>query len=319
MAKKSKIIIAFILLALMIFASILPIKSLAANENDLSDKMIVIKESDDKYLVYFEGLSDTDFTFALTKALDAENMSYINSIKDNSGNSIAYLDAGNLSLFFETLQGPTYISVKSADGKTLMEGEISISDAKTVQELKGIENLTKTITVESSAEDEKIKINGTEGADYYYQFYAPGSSEEYNKLLSLVNKISKFNDSTDMFTKLQSYSELEDVYSTLVSNLNDEDWVKAENLEITKPYGAKEDDQYVLWLKDSNGNMDVQFLTAYEKEITLVDEEQKTEEVTVALPVTYDNMTGLFVALAVVVLAIVVILAIKIISKKRRA
>ena len=122
-----------------------------------------------------------------------------------------------------------------------------------------------------------------------------------------------------MFTKLQAYCELEDVYNSLVSNLGDDNWTKAENLEITKPYGAKENEQYVLWLKDSNGNIDVQFLTAYEREVTIVDEVEKTEEVTVSLPVTYDNMTGLFIALAVVVLAIVVIIAMKIISKKRKA
>ena len=317
MAKKSKIIIAFLLLALIIFASILPIKSLAANTSD--SNMVVIKEWDDKYLVYIDGLLDENFKFAFTKALDAENMNYLDSIKDNNGNNIAYVDADSVSRFFE-IDGDTYICVQNAEGTLVNAGEkININNAKTIQELKSIENLTKTITVESSAEDEKITINGTEGTDYYYQFYAPGSSEEYNKLLNLVSEISKFNDNTDMFTKLQAYTELEDVYNTLVSSLKDEDWAKAENLEITKPYGAKEDEQYVLWLKDGNGNIDVQFLTAYEKEVTLVEEEQKTEEVKVALPVTYDNMTGLFIALAVVVLAIVVILAIKIISKKRRA
>ena len=90
-------------------------------------------------------------------------------------------------------------------------------------------------------------------------------------------------------------------------------------MEITKPYGAKEDEQYILWLKDSNGNVDVQFLTAYEKEVTLVEEVEKTEEITVALPVTYDNITGLVIALAVIVVAIIAIIAFKLISKKRRA
>lgn len=317
MAKKSKIIIAFLLVLIML-ASILPIKSLAA-ETTNSENMVVVKENDDQYLIYVEGLLDEDFEFAFTKALNADNMHYIPSIKDNDGNSIAYVDSVTASYFFE-VEGDTYILIKDADNQMIIDGEkISIDNAKTVQELKTIENLTKLITVESSAEDEKITINGTEGTNYYYQFFVPDSSEEYTKLLNLVDKVSKFNDSTDLFTKLQSYTQLENVYNTLVSKLNEEDWKKADNLEITKPYGATEDEKYVLWLKDSNGNIDVQFLTAYEKEVTLVDEVKKTEEITVALPVTYDDMTGLFIALAVVALAIVVIVAMKIISKKRRA
>ena len=316
MAKKSKIIIAF-LLALIVIVSILPIKSLAANSSN-SD-MCVIKENDNEYLIYVEGLLNEDFEFAFTKALDAENIAYMSSIKDDNGNSIAYVNADLLSRFFKT-EGDTYILVRDADKEMVIDGEkITINNAKTVQELKGIESLTKVITVESSAEDEKIKINGTEGTDYYYQFFVPGSSEEYTELLNLVDEVSKFDENTDLFTKLQSYTKLDNIYTTLVSRLNEADWKKAENLEITKPYGAVENEQYVLWLKDSNGNIDVQFLTAYEKDVTLVDEVKKTQEVTVSLPVTYDNMTGLFVALAIVVLAIVVIIAIKIISKKRRA
>lgn len=314
MAKKSKIIIAFLLVILMLI-SILQIKSLAANPND-SD-MVVIKENDEQYLIYINGLLNEKFEFAFADSADASNLSYIESIEDDNGNSIAYVDSGLINQYFNT--DNTYIWV-GTENETLISGEkIVLTDVKTVQELQGIENITKNITVESSAEDEKIKINGTEGTEYYYKFFAPGSSEEYNKLLNLVNEISGFNDETDMFTKLQAYCELEDVYNSLVSNLGDDNWTKAENLEITKPYGAKENEQYVLWLKDSNGNIDVQFLTAYEREVTIVDEVEKTEEVTVSLPVTYDNMTGLFIALAVVVLAIVVIIAMKIISKKRKA
>ena len=314
MAKKSKIIIAFLLVILMLI-SILQIKSLAANPND-SD-MVVIKENDEQYLIYINGLLNEKFEFAFADSADASNLSYIESIEDDNGNSIAYVDSGLINQYFNT--DNTYIWV-STENETLISGEkIVLTDVKTVQELQGIENITKNITVESSAEDEKIKINGTEGTEYYYKFFAPGSSEEYNKLLNLVNEISGFNDETDMFTKLQAYCELEDVYNSLVSNLGDDNWTKAENLEITKPYGAKENEQYVLWLKDSNGNIDVQFLTAYEKEVTLVEKVEKTEEVTVALPVTYDNTTGLVIALVVIVVAIIAIIAFKLISKKRRA
>ena len=89
-------------------------------------------------------------------------------------------------------------------------------------------------------------------------------------------------------------------------------------MEITKPYDAKEGEQYVLWLKDSKGNIDVQFLTAYEKEIKAVDYRKKTEEVVTTLPVTYDDMTALFVTLGIVGLAMLVIIVYKVKNKKDR-
>src|SRR5699024_276430 len=182
-------------------------------------------------------------------------------------------------------------------------------------ELNQIDKLTKTITVQSAAEDEKITINGEQSKKYYYQFAVVTSSEEYQRLLVLVNEISQYNQDTNVFVKLQAYNELNTVYNSLVANLNDENWVEAQNLEITKPYDAKQDSQYVLWLRDDSGNMDVQFLTAYVKEVqeevTTVSEKAKIEYVASALPYTYDEATILFIALVVVMIAIVTILVFK--------
>ena len=313
MAKTNcKILVAFLLVLIML-ASILPIKSLATD----SSNMIVVKENDNQFLIYVEGLLNKNFEFAFANSADATSLDYIASIEDSNGNSIAYVDAELQAKYFNS--EATYIWVQTED-EVLINGEqIVLNDVKTVQELDSIANISKNITVESSAEDEKIRVNGEEGVEYYYQIFFAGSSEEYNRLLDLTQEISSYNEDTDMFTKLQSYSELYDLYNSLVLSLKDENWSQAENLEITKPYGAKEDEQYILWLKDSAGNVDVQILTAYEKEITIVEEVEKTEEVTTALPVTYDNMTGLYIALGVVIIAIVAIAVGKIVNKKRRA
>ena len=308
---KSRILVIIALVAIMLI-SVLQIQSFAT-----TTEMMVVKENDNQYIIYVDGLLNQNFEFAFSNTEDASNLDYIVSETDNNGNSIAYVDEALKQEYFTSEN--TYIWVQTED-KIIIDGEkIDLNTAKVVQELETIKNITKNITIESRAEQEKIEINGEEGTDYYYKFFVASSSEEYNRLLALVDEISKYNEETDIITKLNGYSELQELYNSLVPSVNDENWIKAENMEITKPYGAKEDEQYILWLKDSNGNVDVQFLTAYEKEVTLVEEVEKTEEITVALPVTYDNITGLVIALAVIVVAIIAIIAFKLISKKRRA
>lgn len=307
---KSKIILV-VVLALAILLSVLPINALATNTD-----IVTVKENDNLYYVYVEGLLNQDFEFAFSNSEDATNLNYIVSDKDNSQNSIAYVDEELKANFFNSED--TYIWVKTQD-KVIIDGEkIVLDNAKTVEELKTIENITNVITVQANAEDEKIKINGEEGVEYYYKVYIAGSSENYNKFIALVNEVSNYNEKTDFFTKLQGYNELQSLYSSLVSGLGDENWTEAKNNEITKPYNAKEGEQYILWLKDSNGNMDVQILTAYEKEVTIVDEQEKSKEVTTALPVTYDDTTNLFIALGIVVIAIIIISTYKVMKKRSK-
>ena len=307
---KSKIILV-VVLALSILLSVLPINALATNTD-----IVTVKENDNLYYVYVEGLLNQDFEFAFSNSEDATSLNYIVSDKDNSKNSIAYVDEELKANFFNSED--TYIWVKTQD-KVIIDGEkIVLDNAKTVEELKTIENITNVITVQANAENEKIKINGEEGVEYYYKVYIAGSSEDYNKFIALVNEVSNYNEKTDFFTKLQGYNELQSLYSSLVSGLGDENWTEAKNNEITKPYNAKEGEQYILWLKDSNGNMDVQILTAYEKEVTIVDEQEKSKEVTTSLPVTYDDTTNLFIVLGIVVIAIIAISTYKIIQKRSK-
>lgn len=307
---KSKIILV-VVLALAILLSVLPINALATNTD-----IVTVKENDNLYYVYVEGLLNQDFEFAFSNSEDATSLNYIVSDKDNSQNSIAYVDEELKANFFNSED--TYIWVKTQD-KVIIDGEkIVLDNAKTVEELKTIENITNVITVQANAENEKIKINGEEGVEYYYKVYIAGSSEDYNKFIALVNEVSNYNEKTDFFTKLQGYNELQSLYSSLVSGLGDENWTEAKNNEITKPYNAKEGEQYILWLKDSNGNMDVQILTAYEKEVTIVDEQEKSKEITTALPVTYDDTTNLFIALGIVVIAIIVISTYKVMKKRSK-
>lgn len=311
--RKAKSRILIVMLLLVILLSILQIKSLAANSNTM-----IIKESENNYIIYIEEMLNQNFEFAFSNSEDAvDPNSYISAIQDNDGNYVAYVDEELKAKFFNSEN--TYIWVKNTEDEVIVDGErIVINNARTIEQLKTIENITKNITIESSAENENITINGEEGKTYYYKFFVAGSSEDYNRLLALVSEINEYDDNTNIFTKLQSYNELYELYNKLITNISSDNWTEAKNLEITKPYDAKEGEQYILWLKDSDENIDVQFLTAYEKEITVVEEQEKTEEITTALPVTYDDTTVLFIALGTVIVAIIAVLAFKIISKKNR-
>ena len=308
---KTKILLGMALVVIML-VSMLPINSLAATSD-----ILVIKENDNQYLIYMNGLLNENFEFAFSNSEDATDLNYITAVKDNEGNYIAYVDADLKVKFFSS--DDTYLWVKNTNDEIIVDGEkITINDAKTIEQLNILENLTKNITINSSAENEKITINGEEGKTYYYKFFVAGTSEEYNRLLTLVEEINNFDENTNAYTKLQSYSELSELYNNLVASLSEDNWTEAKNLEITKPYDAKDGEQYILWLKDSDGNMDVQILTAYEKKVTVVDEQQKTEQIVTALPVTYDDTTVLFIALGTVVVAMIAIIAFKKLNKKNR-
>ena len=308
---KTKILIVLTFMVVILF-SILPIKSLATNSN-----MFVVKENEEQYLIYVDGLLNEDFEFAFSNTENANDLNYIASVKDSDGNSIAYVDVVLKGKFFNSEN--TYIWVRNTEGKTVIDGQkVTINDAKTIEQLNKLDNITKNIQIEASAENEKIKINGEAGKTYFYKFFVAGNSEEYNKLLDLIEEINNFDTNINVYAKLQKYNELNELYNSLVAGLSEENWTEAKNLEITKPYGAKEGEQFILWLKDSDGNTDVQILTAYEKEITVIEEQEKTEEIVTALPVTYDNTTVLFIALGTVIVAIIAVLAYKTMNKKNR-
>ena len=308
---KGKLLLISALFVLMIL-SFLQVESLATDSN-----ILMLKENDNEYVIYVETMLNQNFEFAFSNSKDETNLSYIVAAQDGDGNYIAYVDEELLQKYFNSED--TYLWVIDTEDKIVIDGEkITLNDAITSVQLQTIENITKNITIESSAENETIKINGDEGKTYYYKIFAAGSSEEYNNLLELVEKISEYDENTSEFTRLQGYLQLSNLFNNLVSNMSSDNWIEAKNLEIAKPYDAKEGEQFILWLKDSDGNTDVQILTAYEKEITVIEEQEKTEEIITALPVTYDNTTVLFIALGTVIVAIIAVLAYKTINRKNR-
>lgn len=309
--KKSKILVTIILTVILLL-SFLQIETLATDSS-----VIVVKENDNQYFIYIDEVMNENFNFAFSNTKENAQLNYTTAAKDSDENYIAYVNEQFKNQYFNSEN--TYIWIKTKDEKVILDGEkITLDDAKMTSQLNEVKNITKKITVNSTAEEEKIKINGEEGKKYYYQFDKLNSSEEYTKLLELTTEISKYDENTNTFLKLKKYSELYQLYNSLIANLENKNWVETTNLEITKPYDAKENEQYILWLKDEKGTIDIQLLKAYEKTITTVNQRVEEKEVTSVLPYTYDDTTILFVALGVVLVASFAIIIFKIVSNHAR-
>lgn len=303
-----KMLVAVILFIILLFA-MLPITSFASNTN-----FIIVDKKDNNYAIYLRETLNSSFEFAFSKEQNTKDLNYINSAQDSNGNQVAYIDQELKSKFFDSES--TYIWVRQQNKEIISGEKIELKEAKNIETISQIQNITKRITVKTNAEDEKIKINGKQGIKYYYEIKPINFSESYKELAETIEEISNFDDHTNYYLKLDTYSKLNDLYNQLVPNHKDENWIEVKNLEITKPYEAKENQKYLLWIKDEKGTVDVQILTAYVKQITKVENKEVAKQTITNLPVTYDNTTILFIALGIVIIAIITILIVKRIKQK---
>ncbi|MGN1298179.1 MAG: hypothetical protein ACI4VH_07215 [Clostridia bacterium] len=297
-----------IIVVTMIMLMLLPMMGtkILANANE---EVLSIKKDETTYFLYIKEVLNSKFEFAFSKENNGTNLDYISSIEDNQGNNIAYVDETLKSTYFN--QNITYLWVKENSQIILNGVQVNLGTSKTEEQLQSIKNITNKITVNSDADEDKIKINGDTSKKYYYEMYAVASSEDYQRLLELVDEVSKYTDDTNTYTKIETYGELYDLYNKLLTDVSNSKWIEATNLEIDKPYDAKENQKYILWLKDENGQIDFQVLTAYKKEVTNTEEKNVTVEVKSKLPVTYDETIALCVVLAVIIIAIIVMLLVR--------
>lgn len=297
-----------IIVVTMIMLMLLPMMGtkILANANE---EVLSIKKDETTYFLYIKEVLNSEFEFAFSKENNGTNLDYISSIDDNQGNNIAYVDETLKSTYFN--QNITYLWVKENSQIILNGVQVNLGTSKTEEQLQSIKNITNKITVNSNADEDKIKINGDTSKKYYYEMYAVASSEDYQRLLELVEEVSKYTDDTNTYTKIETYGELYDLYNKLLTDVSNSKWIEATNLEIDKPYDAKENQKYILWLKDENGQIDFQVLTAYKKEVTNTEEKNVTVEVKSKLPVTYDETIALCVVLAVIIIAIIVMLLVR--------
>jgi len=301
-----KVKVIFLLGVFLIATLLFGITTYAANEN-----LQIVKESDSKYLIYVkENLDNTfEFAFADTETEPAET-EFKDAGKDTAenGNYIAYLD--------EYSTASKYLWVKNSDGYVVEGTEVNLDNAMDKEDLELLENLTKIIkvdTTKTNVEEKEIdgnKVTVTTGklvflneGTHLYQIFKVADSEEYAKFMDLAERISKFNDDTDMYTKLEVYYEFGTLGIELLTDVDKDAWIEVEGNEILQPEDAKNGDKYVVWLMEGNeqgGELDVQFMTSK------YEEEKVTEKITTKLPVTYDD-NRLLIVLAVLVIATIVV------------
>ena len=304
--RKIKIIFSLIIFALI---SLLGMTVYASNEN-----IQVIKKSETDYLIYIKNnLNDSfEFAFSNDSSADKTTLTYLSAAQDSSEgeNYIAYIN--------QYTTANKYIWAKKSDEYILEGIELDLTKAIPEDELTQIQKVTKIIpvdttktnTTEETVDGKKVtvttgKVVMNEEGDYKYQIIKLPSTDNNNKLMNLANRISKFNTSTDMYTKLEVYKEFNELYNNVVAGLADADWKNVENKEILQPEDTEDGDEYILFIRNqANGTIvtDAQFLTSKK----VYSEEKIVEKITTKLPVTYDNNT-LLIVLGIVVLAAVLV------------
>lgn len=318
---RTKIIISIIMIFVLGIIT-MQMSVYAANEN-----VAIVQKNANEYIIYIKDNMNNDFEFALSNNKNELENNLIfrkagTDSTDNNSNKIAYVNSTTIDLF----KNPTYIWVKDKESNYISEGiQIDLNDSINEQKLNDISNITKTIKIDieqstTSQKDEtgktitttigKVILPETSG-NYEYSLIKVSESEEYSKLMNLATKISKFNSKTDMYTKVNVYKQI----NSLISKLTPENFIKLDGNEIEQPKEALNDEEYILWVNEKNGNQlkqDIQFLTSYREE----SKETIIEKITTKLPVTYDNNVLLVLLSILIVITALVYIRIKILNKK---
>lgn len=299
--------------------------------NGANENMQIIKKSGTEYLIYISEHMDSQFEFAFSndQGADKETLGYKSSILDSTSekNNVAYIDN---SLYTTYFSGKTYFWARDLSGKYFAEKvEVDLSKAIEESNVNLINNLTKIIkvdtknTITTSEVVNEVKVTKTVGkvdvleeGTTYYQLVKLPASEEYNEFMKTAEKIANDKIENNMYAKLKVANKFSNYYNRLVPDIDDANWIKVNNNTILQPEESHNGEQYILWLKTENNRenkIDVQFLTCFED----YKPEVISEKITTKLPVTYDNPI-LFIILAVLVVAFVVVLILRNKSEKTK-
>lgn len=318
-----------LMLAIIIFSIlVVSVTSIFAT----NEKIQILQKANEEYMIYIQNHLEESFEFAFSndKNANKEELSYRNAATDTAeegANYIAYVDENLYKMYFAQ---STYLWARSLDGTYFVEGiEVQLNDSITDEEAELANNITKIIQVDTTQILNKPTeiINGVEttktvgkvavqeeGTTYYQLLKVPNDGK-YSEFIKLAEKISNNQIQNNIYSKLEVAKEFSKLYQELVPATTDANWTLVENNEILQPEEAKDDEQYILWLKNENGNnikLDVQFLNCFED----YKKEVISEKVTTKLPVTADDPT-LFIILAALVVVLIVVLIIRKVAIKK--
>lgn len=342
METKIKKITSVLLLAIMIIA-MASVPVLAT-----TNEKVILKNSNNEYLIYFKEFCKKDFQFAISKndkAVETE-LNFVNSAKDQPASSgealnVAYIDETSFESIFG--KNPTnlvaYIWVKDADDTMQIKAEkIDLSDALTEEMIALVNTTTKAnestdrIAIDTTQEHVtnpvvegitttvrtgKIVVKENEGSKYYYSLIKV--SDENTYATEMYNLAEAMGKSTDTYENLSAEKRFYELYEKLTPA--ESDWTEVENSEILQPETARTGDKYIVYIKEENGQqttVDAKLLVSkYDYEEKRIKEEDKVITETVKLPVTFDSGAILFTVLGIIVIALAIFVFIRIKSNKK--
>lgn len=328
--KKFQTKLATVIIAILIMAFILPIQVLGTDEGLTDNGLQIIETDNGDYIVYIKDLQDTKFEFVITQSPDTKeiDLNYEKSKQDDDGNEVVFISEED---YKEIAEKDNYLYVRK-DGKILINGEkLDFSSAfskskmeyveKTMRTEKSEQRITTELVTDIVEKDEivnEVKIKVTVGglkviekddAKYYYSITKLPTAE-YNTLKELADEINEKYETIDMYSKIELAKEFYDTYNSLVDK---QDWKEVEDSIIMQPEDAQKGEQYVVYLKEVNGNQeeitDVRIMTSYreyEEEKIPGRTETKIVKETAKLPITGDSII-LFVILTVILFVAIIV------------
>lgn len=333
---KTKKIVIMLVVIMILMADALVL----ANTNE----KVILKNSNNEYLIYYEEFCNKEFQFAISvnKSAKIADLNFINSATDQPEQeaealNVAYIDKASFEKIFG--ENPTsliaYIWVKDANDNIAMEAdEINLEDALTDEIIALVDTTTKVnektdrieidttkqhIThpevegVTTTVTTGKIVVKENEGSQYYYNLIkVDDENKEAKEMYNLAEKMAK-NDETNTYERLLLEKKFYELYKGLIPEKTD--WTEIENSEILQPETARSGDKYIVYIKETNGEKEIidakLLISKYDFEEKRIDEEDKIIKETVKLPVTFDRGAVLFTLLGVMLIALIIFIVLR--------
>ena len=326
--KNSKIKLVALLSLVLMLLSIFTMPAQAG-----TNEKIILKKANDEFLIYYKEICNEEFEFAfsLDPKEEEDNLIFTKSAKDQlteTALNVAYVDEYLFTNYFNS-DKPTYIWVRNNEGKMLVSADlVNLDEAILEETVELVNTTTKRIKthiettepkteivdgVETTVTTGKLVLDNKENK-YSYELIKVANNADAEELFNSVEKLQN-NEKLGTYENLTFASKFYDLYNKLMPKTAD--WTKVDDSEILQPENTLEGEKYIVYLKDEQGVVDVQFLTSVYKVEEGVKEETETITETVKLPVTFDSGSILFIILAVIVLALVIVTIVRVKANKK--
>lgn len=318
-------------IVLFMIIMLVPMIVLAVTNENVQIISNTDEQGNKEYIIYIQELMQTNFASAVSNSATTPEQDLIFvTARDGEGNYVAQINANAVT--GET----TYLYVKyNQEGQEMTDVlELDLSKTLDKEDMEYVENTTKRIGTETISDlieiDEEINgvqttltvgglvITDTDNATYEYELTKVVDGTSYNRLMELADELNSENyDQKDIYSKIQLTSEFYNLYNQLIATAQWADVTLNEDgiYEIRQPEDAITGDEYVVLIRKTaedgtvttDAKLMVSEITPYE-EVEPAREEQVAVQRTSRLPITGDSII-LFVALAMVVIALIIVFA----------